>query len=112
VDDEEKLPLCQYRFEQKEFLAIPCGFRRHRCVHHRQPTSATTRTKNRGNAERSSASIESRPGFAALLNRIDGNGVRIVLVEDATRFARDLMAQELGIGVLIKLGMRSSRLMA
>jgi hypothetical protein len=28
--------------------------------------------------------IESRPGFAALLNRIDGNGVRIVLVEDAT----------------------------
>jgi DNA invertase Pin-like site-specific DNA recombinase len=50
--------------------------------------------------------IESRPGFAALLNRIDGNGVRVVLVEDATRFARDLMAQELGIGVLIKLGMR------
>jgi len=50
--------------------------------------------------------IESRPGFAALLNRIDGNGVRVVLVEDASRFARDLMAQELGIGVLIKLGMR------
>jgi DNA invertase Pin-like site-specific DNA recombinase len=50
--------------------------------------------------------IESRPGFAALLNRIDGNGVRVVLVEDATRFARDLMAQELGIGVLVKLGMR------
>jgi DNA invertase Pin-like site-specific DNA recombinase len=50
--------------------------------------------------------IESRPGFAALLNRIEGNGVRVVLVEDATRFARDLMAQELGIGVLIKLGMR------
>jgi DNA invertase Pin-like site-specific DNA recombinase len=50
--------------------------------------------------------IESRPGFAALLNRIDGNGVRVVLIEDATRFARDLMAQELGIGVLSKLGMR------
>lgn len=50
--------------------------------------------------------IESRPGFAALLNRVEGNGVRVVLVEDATRFARDLMAQELGIGVLIKLGMR------
>jgi DNA invertase Pin-like site-specific DNA recombinase len=30
----------------------------------------------------------------------------VVLVEDASRFARDLMAQELGIGVLIKLGMR------
>ena len=50
--------------------------------------------------------IESRPGFAALLNRIEGNGVRVVLVEDASRFARDLVAQELGIGVLIKLGMR------
>jgi DNA invertase Pin-like site-specific DNA recombinase len=50
--------------------------------------------------------IESRPGFAALLNRIEANGVRVVLVEDASRFARDLMAQELGIGVLIKLGVR------
>ena len=29
VDDEEKLPLCQYRFEQKKF-SDPCGFRRHR----------------------------------------------------------------------------------
>ena len=50
--------------------------------------------------------IESRPGFAALLNRIEGNGVRVVLVEDASRFARDLVAQELGVIALIKLGMR------
>src|ERR1700733_13393383 len=50
--------------------------------------------------------IESRPGFAALLNRIEGNGVRVVLVEDATRFARDLMAQGLGLGLPTKLGMR------
>jgi DNA invertase Pin-like site-specific DNA recombinase len=50
--------------------------------------------------------IESRPGFAALLNRIESNHVKVVLVEDASRFARDLMAQELGIGVLVKLGMR------
>ena len=50
--------------------------------------------------------IEIRPGFAALLNRIEGNGVKVVLVEDASRFARDLMAQELGLGLLIKLGMR------
>jgi DNA invertase Pin-like site-specific DNA recombinase len=49
--------------------------------------------------------IETRPGFAALLNRIEGNGVRVVLVEDASRFARDLMAQELGLGLLVKLGM-------
>jgi DNA invertase Pin-like site-specific DNA recombinase len=45
--------------------------------------------------------IEARPGFAALLDRIEGNGVRIVLVEDASRFARDLLAQELGLLLLI-----------
>jgi DNA invertase Pin-like site-specific DNA recombinase len=50
--------------------------------------------------------IETRPGFAALLNRVEGNGVRVVLVEDASRFARDLVAQELGVIALIKLGMR------
>jgi DNA invertase Pin-like site-specific DNA recombinase len=50
--------------------------------------------------------IETRPGFAALLNRIEGNGVRVVLVEDASRFARDLLAQELGIGLLSRLDVR------
>jgi DNA invertase Pin-like site-specific DNA recombinase len=45
--------------------------------------------------------IKERPGFAALLDRIEDNGVRVVLIEDASRFARDLMAQELGIAVLI-----------
>lgn len=44
--------------------------------------------------------IQDRPGFAALLDRIDGNGVRTVIVEDASRFARQLMAQELGIALL------------
>ncbi len=48
--------------------------------------------------------IETRPGFAALLDRIEGNGVRTVIVEDASRFARDLMVQELGILLLIKRG--------
>jgi DNA invertase Pin-like site-specific DNA recombinase len=47
--------------------------------------------------------IETRPGFAALLARIEGNGVRTIIVEDASRFARDLLAQELGIGLLVKL---------
>lgn len=46
--------------------------------------------------------IETRPGFTALLDRIDNNGVRVVIVEDASRFARELMTQELGILVLIK----------
>jgi len=50
--------------------------------------------------------IESRPGFAALLDQIEGNGVRIVLVEDASRFARDLVTQELGLLALIGRGVR------
>jgi len=33
--------------------------------------------------------IEVRPGFSALLDRIEGNGVLTVVVEDASRFARD-----------------------
>src|SRR3954470_6964965 len=50
--------------------------------------------------------IETRPGFAALLDRIESNGVRTVVVEDASRFARDLVTQELGILALIGRGVR------
>jgi DNA invertase Pin-like site-specific DNA recombinase len=50
--------------------------------------------------------IAERPGFGELLDRIEGNGVRVVLVEDASRFARDLITQELGILALIKRGVR------
>jgi DNA invertase Pin-like site-specific DNA recombinase len=50
--------------------------------------------------------IESRPGFAALPDRIENNGVKAILIEDASRFARDLVAQELGVIMLIKRGMR------
>jgi DNA invertase Pin-like site-specific DNA recombinase len=50
--------------------------------------------------------IETRPGFSALLDRIENNGVRTVIVEDASRFARDLVAQELGVLMLIRRGMR------
>jgi len=35
--------------------------------------------------------IRSRPGFAAMLERITGNGVRTIIVETASRFARDLV---------------------
>lgn len=38
--------------------------------------------------------LEDRPGLAALLDRVESNGVRIVLVENATRLARDLMVSE------------------
>jgi DNA invertase Pin-like site-specific DNA recombinase len=50
--------------------------------------------------------IETRPGFSALLDRIETNGVRTVIVEDASRFARELVTQELGIIALIKRGVR------
>jgi DNA invertase Pin-like site-specific DNA recombinase len=50
--------------------------------------------------------IEARPGFSALLDRIEGNGVRVVLVEDASRFARDLITQELGLLALGRRGVR------
>jgi DNA invertase Pin-like site-specific DNA recombinase len=50
--------------------------------------------------------IETRPGFSALLDRIEGNGARTVIVEDASRFARDLVTQELGIIALITRGVR------
>ena len=38
--------------------------------------------------------LEDRPGLAALLDRIDSNGVRVVLVENASRLARDLIVSE------------------
>src|SRR5438045_8422083 len=41
--------------------------------------------------------IAERPGFAKLLDRIEGNGVRVVIVEDASRVAREQRPQERGI---------------
>jgi DNA invertase Pin-like site-specific DNA recombinase len=40
--------------------------------------------------------VDQRPGFAAMLERIAGNGVKTILVETASRFARDLITQETG----------------
>lgn len=48
--------------------------------------------------------IMSRPGFRALVDRIAGNGVRVVIIESANRFARKLVTQELGIAALNRLG--------
>jgi DNA invertase Pin-like site-specific DNA recombinase len=50
--------------------------------------------------------IETRPGFSALLDRIEDSGVRTVIVEDASRFARQLIVQEAGIIALIERGVR------
>jgi DNA invertase Pin-like site-specific DNA recombinase len=48
--------------------------------------------------------ITSRPGFAAMLERIAGNAVRTIIVETANRFARDLMVQEVGYAHLRESG--------
>lgn len=41
-------------------------------------------------------SVEGRPGFAAMLEYMASNGARTILVENAGRFARDLIIQETG----------------
>lgn len=40
--------------------------------------------------------IDQRPGFADLLDYLAGNGAQVVLVENASRFARDLAVQIAG----------------
>lgn len=50
--------------------------------------------------------LDSRPGLAALLDRIESNGVRVVLVENATRLARDLMVSEVILAQLRDAGCR------
>jgi len=40
--------------------------------------------------------INERPGFSDMLSYIHGNGARIILVENASRFARDLAVQITG----------------
>jgi DNA invertase Pin-like site-specific DNA recombinase len=40
--------------------------------------------------------VHLRKGFAKMLERIAGNGVRVILVETANRFARDILVQETG----------------
>jgi len=48
--------------------------------------------------------VDVRPGFAALLARAAGNGAKVVIVETANRFARDLIVQETGHKMLHNLG--------
>jgi DNA invertase Pin-like site-specific DNA recombinase len=48
--------------------------------------------------------IETRPGFAAMLAHLSSNGARTIIVETASRFARDLMVQEVGFAKLKALG--------
>jgi DNA invertase Pin-like site-specific DNA recombinase len=44
--------------------------------------------------------IDTRPGFAAMLEALEANGTKTIVVETANRFARDLMVQEVGYAML------------
>jgi DNA invertase Pin-like site-specific DNA recombinase len=44
--------------------------------------------------------VSERPGFAAMMERIASNGVLTIIVETASRFARDLIVQETGYELL------------
>ena len=48
--------------------------------------------------------IETRPGFADMLEYLASNGVATIIVETANRFARDLVVQETGFMMLRQLG--------
>lgn len=48
-----------------------------------------------------------REGLAALLDRLESNGVKLVLVERADRLARDLMVSEVILGQFRKLGVQA-----
>ena len=48
--------------------------------------------------------IAERPGFKTMLDRIAGNGVRVIIVESPDRFARDLTVQLTGHDFLKSLG--------
>jgi hypothetical protein len=50
--------------------------------------------------------IEGRKGFAEMWDRVENNGMVTVIVEDASRFARELVVQELEIALLAKRGVR------
>lgn len=50
--------------------------------------------------------LSDRPGLARLLDRLESNGVRTVIVERADRLARDLMVQEVILGQFAKIGAR------
>ena len=48
--------------------------------------------------------VSERPGFTTMLDRIDGNGVRTVIVESAERFVRKMLTAEPGILLLVTRG--------
>lgn len=50
--------------------------------------------------------LADRPGLARLIDRLESNGVRTVIIERADRLARDLMVQEVILSQFARLGAR------
>jgi DNA invertase Pin-like site-specific DNA recombinase len=50
--------------------------------------------------------LDDRPGLAALFESIESNGIRVVIIENASRLARDLMVQEILLAECRKLGVQ------
>lgn len=50
--------------------------------------------------------LSDRPGLARLIDRLESNGVRTVVIERADRLARDLMVQEVILSQFAKVGAR------
>ena len=48
--------------------------------------------------------VTARPAFAKMMEALAANGVRTIIVENASRFARDLIVQETGFAYLSDLG--------
>lgn len=48
--------------------------------------------------------INNRPGFTAMMERVAQDGIQTIIVETASRFARDLMVQEVGYAMLKERG--------
>ncbi len=50
--------------------------------------------------------LADRPGLAACLDRVESNGVKMVIIERADRLARDLMVQEVTLDAFARAGVR------
>ncbi|MFC7739275.1 recombinase family protein [Roseomonas sp. GCM10028921] len=50
--------------------------------------------------------VEARPGFSGMLDHIEASEVRVVLVDEPSRFARKMLTAELGVLTMIQRGAR------
>ncbi len=84
------------------------GFPRQReaCDHYARINGLVIVDEYRDEACSGCTEADAREGFGAMVERIAGNGVRVVLVERADRLARDLIVSETLIGTLRKLGVK------